>query len=113
MQIDAHDRVPAVETDFFHRRTETGPMIVDQDIDLAEFLQRTLHHAVHLLWITHVNGEREGAFPQAANSLRGRLQVLHTPAAQHNIGSCTGAFERNALADADTPTSDNNRFTLE
>jgi hypothetical protein len=112
MQIDAHDRIPTVQANVFYWCTKAGTVIVDKHVNLAKFLQRTLHHPVHLVGIAHINREGESAFAEPSDSLSRRFQMLHTPATEHDVSTCTSTLNRNTLTDANPTTSDNNHLTL-
>jgi hypothetical protein len=112
MQIDAHDRIPTIEADVFYWGTKAGTVIVDEHVNLAKFLQRTLHHMLHLVGVAYVNREGESTFAECAYSLSRRFQMLHAPTTEHDVSAGAGAFNGNTLTDTNPTTSDNNRLTL-
>ena len=57
IEIDTHHGIPTVQADLFHWGTKARPMIVDQDIDAAEFLECPLDDGVYPFLITHIHRE--------------------------------------------------------
>src|SRR5262249_10537175 len=82
-----------VQADVFYWCTKAGTVIVDEHINLAEFLQCTLCHTGHLVGVAHIHREGQGAFTESAYSLSRRFQMLQAPTTEHDVSTGTRTFK--------------------
>src|SRR3989442_1122143 len=113
VQVDADDRVPAVDRDVLGLRPERGAGVVHHDVESAELLRGPLDHGLDLIFLPHVHDHREGAAAEVADGLHDRLQVLELARADGDVGPRPGELDRDGLADAGPAARDDRNLPLE
>src|SRR5207249_10894918 len=113
VQVDADDRVPAVDRDVFGLRPEGGAGVVHHNVEPAPLLGGPLDHGLDLVLLPHIHGHRERAPAEIADGLHDRLQMLELARADGDVRARLRELDRDGLPDAGAAAGDDRGLALE
>ena len=112
--IDVKELVPFFQGKFEGWRPPGRPGVVDQNVDAAEFIHGRLDHAVNILGLGYVTGNRKNLHTGLLFNLQGgRLQVLHLPRGQNQVRTRFCEAGGDEFPDATAPAGDQSNLPVE
>ena len=80
---------------------------------MAPLLDGAVDHGLDLVFLPHVHGHGERSFPNIANGLDDRLEVLELARAQSDVGASSRELDGDGFAYAGAASGDDRGLPLE